>query len=173
VKIIRVETLISRGSYPRSAHWSRTRREIHQAARSCSAPPCTGKKRDEGKGILPAKSGFLNRLEKRGWAIRGPAKNALGKKLGGFDAVTQDPEGPAVVGWQTGNISSSHFSLNKIASLLSLGTIAAGTLIIPLRVGDIEELESCFTLWRSVPCENGVLEIVVIEWDAAESLRSI
>jgi hypothetical protein len=93
--------------------------------------------------------------------------------LGGFDVVTQGPEDPVVAKWQTGGISSSHLSLNKMALLLLLGTIAAGTLVVPRHVGDIEELELCFTLWRSVPCENGVLEIVVIEQNATSRQKSL
>ena len=34
------------------------------------------------------------------------------------------------------------------------------------RIGNITELEPYFDLWKSMPCDNGVLEIVVIEHDA-------
>jgi hypothetical protein len=146
MKIIRVETLISRGLYSESADWERRRRAIHQGVRVCST-----------------KDGFLNRLEKKGWAIQRRATSALGRKLGRLDAVAQGRGGPIVVEWKTGNISSSYLSLNKMALLLHSGAIAAGTLVVPSRGRNIEELESCFPLWRSFSCENGVLEIAVIE----------
>ena len=49
------------------------------------------------------------------------------------------------------------------------------TLIVPSRalysyltdrVGNIQELEPYLKLWKSIPCKNGILEIVVIEHDA-------
>ena len=114
--------------------------------------------------------------EKLKWIIEGAAKNHLGQNLGGFDAVLQGPEGPIVVEWETGNISSSHRSMNKLTMLVSNSVIAAGTLVVPSRrldnvyltdrIGNYRELEPYLKLWKSVPCETGVLEIVVIEQDA-------
>jgi hypothetical protein len=107
--------------------------------------------------------------------IEGPAQNALGRNLGDFDAVLPGPEGAVVVEWETGNISSSHRSMNKLTMLVAEGVIAAGTLVVTSRklyayltdrIGNITELEPYFGLWRSVPCKKGVLEIVVIEHDA-------
>jgi hypothetical protein len=81
--------------------------------------------------------------------------------------------------WETGNISSSHRSMNKLTMLVSNGIIAAGTLVIPSRklyvyltdrIGNYQELLPYLKLWKSVPCPSGVLEIVVIEQDA-ESKR--
>lgn len=77
--------------------------------------------------------------------------------------------------WETGNISSSHRSLNKMCMGLLLGAIKAGILVVPSRelypyltdrIGNISELEPYFPLWRATPCEEGVLEIFVIEHDA-------
>jgi hypothetical protein len=111
--------------------------------------------------------------------IEGPAKNALDQRLGDFDAVLPGPEKPIVVEWETGNISSSHRSMNKLTMLLSSGVISAGILAVPSRklyvyltdrIGNIKELEPYFELWKSVPCESGVLEIVVFEHNA-ESKR--
>lgn len=77
--------------------------------------------------------------------------------------------------WETGNISSSHRSMNKMVMNLAHGLIAAGILVVPSksfakyltdRVGNIDELERYFEMWKSVPCESGILEIVVIEHDA-------
>jgi hypothetical protein len=59
--------------------------------------------------------------------------------------------------------------------LVADGIIAAGTLVVPSRklyvyltdrIGNFKELEPYLKLWKSVPCESGVLEIVVIEHDA-------
>ncbi len=65
--------------------------------------------------------------------------------------------------------------MNKLTMLLSTGVISAGVLVVPSRklyvyltdrIGNIQELEPYFGLWKSVPCKSGVLEIIVIEHDA-------
>jgi hypothetical protein len=137
--------------------------------------PERGKKRGEGNGVVPIKNEFIKELRKLKWTIEGAAKNHLGENLGDFDAVLPGPEGPIVVEWETGNVSSSHRSMNKLTMLVSNGTIAAGTLVVPSRklykyltdrIGNYQELQPYVKLWKSVPCESGVLEIVVIEQDA-------
>jgi hypothetical protein len=162
VKIVAVHTLISVGSYATSGHWTQTRGQIHAAVRACDWPlgngsfsiyPESGKKRGRGSGVRPIKAKFIQALRAAGWAIEGKAKNALGQELGDFDAVLAGPEGPVVVEWETGNISSSHRSLNKLTMLLHGGVIAAGILVVPSRalafyltdrVGNIRELEPYF-----------------------------
>lgn len=107
--------------------------------------------------------------------IEGPAKNRFGQALGDFDAVLPGPAKPIVAEWETGNVSSSHRSMNKLTMLVADGLISAGTLVVPSRrlygfltdrIGNIQELEPYFKLWTSVPCKEGILEIVVIEQDA-------
>lgn len=188
MKIVDVVTIRSCGAYAESKHWKKTKRQIHDAVRRCEWPigsgsftiyPQSGKKTGEGNGVKPIKNEFVGFLKQKGWAIEGKAKNALDQKLGDFDAVLDGPERPIVAEWETGNISSSHRSMNKLTMLVSCGKISAGVLIVPSRklyvyltdrIGNIRELEPYFGLWESVPCKSGVLEIVVIEHDA-ESLK--
>ena len=184
MKIVHVETVLNCGSYAKSRHWAETRANIHSAVKKCVWPPGSkkftiypqsGKKGGEGNGVVPIKDGFIEQLERSGWATEGPARNASNQALGGFDAITEGPEGPIVVEWETGNISSSHRSMNKLTMLVAQQIIAAGTLVIPSRklyvyltdrIGNYRELEPYLKLWKSVPCKEGVLEIVVIEQDA-------
>ena len=65
--------------------------------------------------------------------------------------------------------------MNKMCLGLMKSVIVGGILIVPSRemykyltdrVGNISELEPYLDLWKSIPCENGVLEIVVIEHDS-------
>lgn len=188
MKIVHIETVVNCGPYAKSTHWRKTRRSIHAAVKKCAWPPGSkrftihpqsGKKRGEGNGVGPIRLEFIKQLRKRGWTIEGAAKNRLGQELGDFDAVLLGPEGPIVAEWETGNISSSHRSMNKLTMLVSDGVIAAGTLVVPSRklyvyltdrIGNYKELEPYLKLWKSVPCKRGVLEIVVIEQDA-ESFR--
>jgi hypothetical protein len=184
VRIVHIETVLSCGSYSKSKHWFKTRRSIHGAVKKCVWPPGSdkftiypqsGKRRDEGNGVGPIKREFIAELQKQGWTIEGAAKNCMGQDLGCFDAVLLGPEGPIVAEWETGNISSSHRSMNKLTMLAADGIIAAGTLVLPSRklyayltdrIGNYRELEPYLKLWKSVPCQNGILEIVVIEQDA-------
>jgi hypothetical protein len=184
VKIIEVVTLRSCGTYASSEHWRKTRKQIHKAVKSCEWPvgsgsftiyPEPGKERGKGNGVIPIRNEFVKKLRAVGWKIEGPSKNALDQRLGDFDAVHTGPEKPIAVEWETGNISSSHRSMNKLTMLVSTGVISAGVLVVPSRrlyvfltdrIGNIKELEPYFGLWKSVPCESGVLEIVVIEQDA-------
>jgi hypothetical protein len=99
----------------------------------------------------------------------------LDERLGDLDAVLTGPAKPIVVEWETGNISSSHRSINKLTLLLKTQIISAGVLVVPSRklyvyltdrIGNIQEIKPYFSLWKSVPCREGILEIVVIEHDA-------
>jgi hypothetical protein len=188
LKIVQKVRLIGCGAYSESDDWHRTRKKIYRAIRGVDWPvgsgtftiyPESGKKRGKGNGVKPIKDGLIEELRQQGWKIEGKAKNALGAALGDFDAVLATPYGPVVLEWETGNISSSHRSLNKMAMLLMQGVIAAGILVVPSRklyrfltdrIGNIAELEPYFPLWSSVPCKQGILEIAVIEHDA-ESVK--
>jgi restriction endonuclease BamHI len=183
VKIVHVETILSRGTYAPSEHWAETRAGIHAAVKRCAWPPGSkkftiypqsGKKRGEGNGVAPIKAEFIKKLRRLKWTIEGAVKNHRGQKRG-FDAVLPGPEGPIVVEWETGNISSTHHMMNKLTMLVSDGIIAAGTLVVPShrlyvhltdRIGKYMDLEPYLKLWKSVPYRSGVLEIVVIEQDA-------
>ncbi len=162
MKIVDVITLQSCGAYAASKHWKKTRKQIHAAVKRCEWPvgsgsftihPQSGKRRGEGNGVLPIRNEFVTFLKREGWVIEGPCKNALDQVLGNFDAVLPGPEKPIVVEWETGNISSSHRSMNKLTMLLSSGIISAGVLAVPSRklyvyltdrIGNIQELEPYF-----------------------------
>lgn len=179
MKIVHVESVLSCGSYARSTHWAETRAAIHEAVKKCDWPPGSGKfvinPIRKGNGVKPVKNEFVKELKRLEWTIEGLAKNLLDQRLGDFDAVIPGPDGLIVAGWETGNISSSHRSMNKLTMLVADGLIAAGVLVVPSRnlylyltdrIGNYRELEPYLKLWRSVPCKVGVLEIVVIEQDA-------
>ena len=183
MRIVHIETILNCGKYARSPHWIETRHAIHKAVRRCAWPPGTKKftiyPEREANGVVPIRAEFIKELRKLEWTIEGKAKNLLGDALGDFDAILPWTDGPVVVEWETGNISSSHRSMNKLTMLVSDGIIAAGVLVIPSRklyfyltdrIGNYQELAPYVKLWKSVPCKSGVLEIVVIEQDA-ESLK--
>ena len=136
--------------------------------------PESGKKRGEGNGVAPIKVSLMNRLHQHGWKIEEPFDIATRKMPGDLDAVLYSNNGNIAVEWETGNISSSHRALNKLALGLTKKVISAGIHIVPSRemyryltdrIGNFQELEPYLDLWRKVHCENGVLEIIVIEQD--------
>lgn len=184
MKIVREETLISVGEYARSAKWKRSRQKLYKAIRGVDWPrgsgsftihPESGKKRGKGNGVTPIKNGLMEELRRQGWKLQEPLDIAILQRPGKLDAVLYTPFGPVALEWETGNISSSHRALNKMALGLLKGVLAAGILVVPSRelyqyltdrVGNMAELEPYLDLWKSIPCRAGILEIVAVEHDA-------
>lgn len=184
MKIVGVEVLQSCGKYAASKEWRTTRLMLHDAVKRVSWPPGSkyftiypesGKKRGEGNGVKPIKNELMHELQENGWKLEEPLDMAILKRPGKLDAVLYTAYGPVALEWETGNISSSHRALNKMALGLLKGVLACGILIVPSRslykyltdrVGNIAELEPYVELWRSIPCKEGVLEVVVVEHDA-------
>jgi len=98
--------------------------------------------------------------------------------FGGFDFMTTAAQGTRIaIEWETGNISSSHRSMNKLAIALSEGIIEVGVLIVPSRalyehltdrVGNIGELSGYLAMWEGLKAvvTRGLLAITVVEHDA-------
>jgi hypothetical protein len=184
MKIVREETLISCGVYASSDEWKRTRGTLYKAIREVDWPrgsgtfkiyPESGKARGQGNGVKPIKIGLMLELKRQGWKLEEPLDIAILKRPGKLDAVLYTKFGPVALEWETGNISSSHRALNKMALGLMKGVLAAGILVVPSRelykyltdrIGNMAELEPYLELWRKVPCKQGILEIVAIEHDA-------
>lgn len=184
MKIVRVETLLSHGSFPRSREWKRIRSGLHKAVRAVDWPPGSGKftihpqsgkRRGEGNGVKPIKNECLAKLREQGWQSEVSLDILGSARPGGIDAVFDAKAGAVAMEWETGNISSSHRALNKLAIGLIRGSLVGATLVVPSRklykwltdrVGNFQELLPYLDLWRAIPCENGVFEIVVIEQDA-------
>jgi hypothetical protein len=117
----------------------------------------------------------MKSLVKQGWKTEVALDIATVVKPGKLDAVLQTRYGPVALEWETGNISSSHRALNKMALGLLKEVLAAGMLVVPTRelyqyltdrVGNWSELEPYLDLWKAIPCRSGVLEILVVEHDA-------
>lgn len=201
LKITRVDTLISAGPFASSNKWKQIRDSAHVAVRAADWPagsgsftiyPESGKKRGEGNGVKPIKDNAIRtltggksvhgKLLKAGqtkfqdeWVAEFPWPVGERVKPGCIDAAYLWDGNIVSLEWETGNISSSHRSINKICLGLTTGAIKAGILVVPSRalypyltdrIGNIAELEPYFPLWRATPCNEGVFEIIVIEHDA-------
>jgi Restriction endonuclease BamHI len=187
MKIVREETLISCGDYAKSKDWKKTRVRLHKAIREVDWPrgsgkftihAQSGKKSGEGNGVKPIKDGLIEELEKQGWKSEQYLDILKTKRPGKIDSILETPHGIVALEWETGNISFSHRALNKMALGLLKGVLAAGILVVPSRamykfltdrVGNITELAPYLDMWRSIPCTQGILEIVVIEHDATST----
>jgi hypothetical protein len=122
----------------------------------------------KGNGVKPIKVSFIEVLEEYGW----------GPEYMTFDAHYTFPNGMGnfAAEWETGNISSSHRAINRIALANIQGRLVGGILVLPTRelypyltdrIGNAPELEPYHPLWKlwgDVP-EFGYFGIVTVTFD--------
>ncbi len=180
--------LIDAGGFAESPAFARIETDLRDAVDHVRWPPDApdftivpepGKKRDMGNGVTPIKNGFIALLRERGWKLeqRYSRKDESVARPGAFDAwLSLEDEGlpPFVAEWETGNISSSHRAMNKMALGLVEGRLSGGVLVLPTRrlytyltdrIGNVKELEPYFPLWSSLNVRQGFLGVIVIEHD--------
>ncbi len=104
-------------------------------------------------------------------------REPITSKFGGFDLMTTGNAGTNIaIEWETGNISSSHRSMNKLAIALEAGVIQVGVMIVPSRefythltdrIGNIGELSGYLAMWESLKFSvtRGLLALTVVEHD--------
>lgn len=159
-------------------------------------PLPNGQWRRNGVGYLRAR--FLEHIQNvEGWKAEGAVDLSRDRKqpsillypslknyqepitsnFDGFDLVTKGDNGTRIaIEWETGNISSSHRSMNKLAIALGAGIIEIGVLIVPSRslyehltdrIGNIGELSGYLSMWESLKSsvQHGLLAITVVEHD--------
>ncbi len=100
---------------------------------------------------------------------------------GAFDAwldLTLENLAPFVVEWETGNVSSSHRALNKMAMAMQADRISGGILVLPTRplakfltdrIGNYEELVAYFSYWSGLTVSSGYLGVMAVEHDATST----
>jgi hypothetical protein len=185
MKIQTVEYLIQKDPFSTSSIWKETLAEIEDAIKKIEYPEksggfyfrsdSVGRKRGEGNGVTPIKEAFQKYLNIKGWEVEARIEIAPRRNVGAIDLAKTLPDKSIVaVEWETGNISSSHRSVNKMALGILKEKLIAGVVILPTRnmykyltdrIGNFEELSPYFELWRSLHAKNGVLAIIAIEHD--------
>jgi len=183
MKIVRIERLIDAGSFSSSAHWRNIQAQVIRAIMSIEWPPDSGsftlhdqygKKRGEGSGVKPIKEACMMRLSEMGWDLETPVDIATVKRPGPMDATCQVGDRLFCVEWETGNVSSSHRAINKMALGILKNILIGGLLIVPTRemyryltdrIGNFREIEPYFPLWKSIDVEEGFLAVMAIEHD--------
>jgi hypothetical protein len=179
MKIIHEELLLSAGAFATTEEWGQIRAEIRNAIASVVWPE--GLDRflinpvKKGNGVKPIKEGCMILLrETFGWETEKFIFLRDRWRPGRVDALRATATKPFVFEWETGNTSSSHRALNKIALGLLREVISGGVLVLPTRamypyltdrVGNYEELEPYFQTWQSMPISQGMMLVIAVEHD--------
>lgn len=184
MKIIKIEKIIDSGNFSQSELWKTLQAHIIQSIKTIEWPPGSGtftlhdqpgKKRGQGSGVKPIKEACMIKLQSLGWRLETPVRIAADRRPGPMDATYPVEDRLFCVEWETGNISSSHRALNKMALGLLKRILIGGVLILPTRemykyltdrVGNYPEIEPYFPMWHALPVEAGILAVIVIEHDA-------
>ncbi len=178
MRIVHETNLINAGVFE-SGEWTTIREEIHNSIASVVWPKGASNFSinpvRKGNGVKPIKDGCMIVLRERfRWKTEEFIFPRGFKKVGKVDALKQTQTKPFVLEWETGNISSSHRSLNRIALGLLHGIIVGGVLVLPTRntykyltdrIGNYEELEPYFQIWKSLHVEQGFMTVIAIEHD--------
>lgn len=184
MKLVKIEMLIERGRFSFSNEWKTIYSHIEESIKAIEWPAGSGhftlydqsgKKRGEGSGVKPIKEAFMAKLEKFGWQLETPVDIATVRRPGPIDATYKVGNKLFAVEWETGNISSSHRAVNKMALGILKEALIGGILILPTRemynyltdrIGNFPELAPYFPLWRALQCDEGLLGIIAVEHDA-------
>jgi hypothetical protein len=128
-----------------------------------------------GNGVVPIKSNFIKALLGFGWVAEKRMSFAVGMGPGPIDMMKETKYGHFAVEWETGNISSSHRALSKMAVGIIQDVVLGGILILPTkqlayyltdRIGSYNELAPYFALYENVIVDDGYLGVISIDFDA-------
>ena len=175
MKIVDWQSLLNEGEYESSPEYSVVESHLKEAVGAVVFPEgastFTLNPTRKGNGVKPIKVGFTEYLKSKGWELETKSRK--------FDALFRFPDGdslPFAVEWETGNISSSHRAINRIALGIREGEISGGVLVLPSakmypyltdRIGNDKELRQYYKLWREFDLSSPrhYLGVVVVEHD--------
>jgi hypothetical protein len=184
MRILEPVRIIDTGGLADSPVWREIEKHIRESIMAVQWPHGAGsftindqpgKKRGQGNGVKPIKTACMLSLEHLGWSLEQKLDIATLNRPGKLDAVLTRKGKTYCIEWETGNISSSHRALNKMAVGIITGKLAAGVLILPTRsmyryltdrVGNFEELQPYFMMWNALRVKEGLLIVQPIEHDA-------
>jgi len=183
VRIVEHEVLIDASGFSASIECKANLAVVQRSIKLMDWPPGSGsftlfeqsgKKTGEGNGVKPIKSIFMTKLQAEGWSLETEVDIATLKRPGPIDASIPCRGKLFCVEWETGNISSTHRALNKMALGLLYEILIGGILILPTRnmyqyltdrVGNYSEIQPYFSLWKALPVREGYLAVIAIEQD--------
>ncbi len=183
MKILRHEILLKNGPFFNSAEFKSIENQIESAI-SKVVWPVNGSSfainpTKKGNGVKPIKNECMAHLHSIGWKLESRLKISADLKPGPLDATKTLSNGKALaLEWETGNISSSHRAINKMALGIIEGVMLGGILVLPSRamydfltdrVGNFQELAPYFPTWRNLQVNEGYLGVIEIEHDSIDT----
>lgn len=183
MKILKIHTLLSVGNFEQTKTYQQIESEIINSIMCITNPPTADgfylyeeKKRN---GVVPIKKAFIQQLDNYGWRNEHICSSIVKPRK--IDSTKQLQSGKFFgVEWETGNISSSHRALNRIALGIRDGLLEGGALVLPSRdmyeyltdrVGNFQEIENYFPIWEdlsyafSARKQSAVIKVFEIEHD--------
>ncbi|MCB0747309.1 MAG: restriction endonuclease [Ignavibacteriae bacterium] len=183
MKIIEENIFVNVGSFGDSKQFHEILNQIRVAI-SCVTWSSTNefiiRPERRGNGVVPIKENFIRHLVDNNWRSEVRMSMAEGMNPGKIDLVRATDFGKFAVEWETGNISSSHRAMNKIAVGIIQGALIGGILVLPVRnlsqyltdrIGNYEEFTPYLPLYKNLIIRSGVIGIIAIEHDK-ESMDS-
>lgn len=182
MKVVHEEQLIDSGSFSSSSEYITARSHVYEAISRVVWPEGNNQfvicPESHGNGVLPIKAKFQEFLEHKGWMLEEALDIGVTRyRPGPLDAVLTIGDTHLAAEWETGNISSSHRALNKLALGLIRGIITGAFLVLSSRqlypyltdrIGNYEELSPYFDVYRQIRCDCGTLAVVVVEHDSTD-----
>jgi hypothetical protein len=182
-------TLIDEGSYSSSPEYAHVRSDVESAVAAIVYPPDNDRfvinPVKKGNGVKPIKEGFTTYLHDHGWELEKRGFKGDSARPGAFDCYYEFPEHdgvlPFAVEWETGNISSSHRAINRLALGILREQLSGGLLVVPShelypyltdRVGNEAELLPYHPLWEQwdhLSEKPHHLGILVVEQDGFDA----
>lgn len=187
LKILNIHTLLCVGNFEQTVEYQRIEEDIIDAIRHIRHPDDADGfyLLDEKKanGVVPIKKAFIERLNDLGWKDERICDKEI--KSRDIDSSKRLRNRKYFgVEWETGNISSSHRALNRIALAIRDGLLEGGILVLPSRemyryltdrVGNYQEIEGYFPIWKDLECafrernQNAIIKVIEIEHDGLRS----
>jgi hypothetical protein len=182
MKLLRTEVLFDHSSCREEKWFQVAVKEISEGIASIVWPPKSDKftinPTPKGNGVSPIKDAFVLKLDEYGWESQHRLAIEAGKRPGPVDAIKRIPGQNRLfaVEWETGNISSSHRSLNRMCLGVMNGLLLGGILIVPSRklyvyltdrIGNFQEIQPYFPIWNNLDTKKtGFLVVMEVEHDA-------
>ena len=177
MKITQATNLVDKGQFLQTDEYKIIESNINEAIRAIEHPIGSGGfflfEKKQGNGVKPIKEAFIEKLNQLGWKDEKIADPFIkGRRI---DSTLKLNNGKYFgVEWETGNISSSHRALNRLALGIMEGVLEGGILVLPSRemyyyltdrIGNFQELKPYFKIWSSLNFTEGMLQEIEIEHD--------
>jgi len=179
MKILQTTYLQKAGAFYDSPGWAARYAQIQQAVEGVQLPAGSGTfsihPTKKGNGVVPIKKSCMRDLKNAGWSLETRFAPGSERRPGPIDATCVEYGKIVCLEWETGNVSSSHRAINKMALGLITGEFIGGVLVIPSRalyvyltdrIGNYSEIAPYFPVWKSLKISEGVLVVIEVEHDA-------